>query len=138
MVAGRLYQKEDGDPLMRLCIDKEATVPYLECAHVAIGDMHLSPKQTLNRIKQMGVYWPTMYKDVHKYIRECTCQRDKSLVMLNAIILYKMSPIAPKWAKAMVDHMTANVMLEKMRKVLKRYLQKHSQDYCIIANQLYH
>ena len=45
MVAGRLYQKEDGDPLMRLCIDKEATVLYLECACVAISNMHRSPKK---------------------------------------------------------------------------------------------
>ena len=51
MVAGRLYWKEDGNPLMRLCIDKEAAVPYLECAHVAIGNMHLSPKQTLEKIR---------------------------------------------------------------------------------------
>ena len=79
-----------------------------------------------------------MYKDVHKHIRECTCQRDKSQAMMNAITLYKMSPIAPKWAKAMVDYMTTNVMPKKMSKARQRYLQKHSQDYCIIANQLYH
>ena len=44
MVSSRLYRKEDRDPIMRLCIDKEATVPYLKCAHVALGNMHLSPK----------------------------------------------------------------------------------------------
>ena len=62
VTTGRLYRKEDGDPLMMLCIDKEVAVPYLECAHVAIDNMHLSPKQTLERIRQMGVYWPTLYK----------------------------------------------------------------------------
>ena len=79
-----------------------------------------------------------MYKDVHKHARECTCQQDKSLVMLNAITLYKMSPVAPKWAEAMVEYMTTNVMPKKMSKVWQRYLQKPSQDYCIVANQLYH
>ena len=49
-----------------------------------------------------------------------------------------MSPIATKWAKAMVEHMTTNVMPEKMSKVWQRYLKKHSQYYFIIANQLYH
>ena len=58
-----------------------------------------------------------MYKDVHAHIRECTCQRDKSLVMLNAITLYKMSPVAPKWAEAMVEYMTTNVMPKNMSKV---------------------
>ena len=87
MVASRLYQKEDRDLLMRLCIDKMEAIPYLEQAHIAIGNMHLSLKHTLKRIKWMGFYWPTMEKDVHKYIRECTCRKDKSPVVLNAMKL---------------------------------------------------
>ena len=79
MVSSRLYWKEDRDPIMRLCINKEEAVPYLENAHVALGNMHLSPKQTLKRDQRMGVYWPTMYKDVHKHIRECTCQTKKKI-----------------------------------------------------------
>ena len=58
--------------------------------------------------------------------------------MLNAFTLYKMSPIAPKWAEAMVEYMTINMMLEKMSKVWQTYLQKQSQEYCITANQLYY
>ena len=126
MVAGRLYQKEDGYPLMRLCINKEAAAPYLEHAHVAIGNMDLSPKQTLNRIRHMGFYWPTMYKDMRKHIKKCTCQGDKSQAMLNAITLYKMSLVAPKWVEALVEYKTTNVMPKKMSKVRQRYLQKHS------------
>ena len=72
MVVGRLYLKEGNDLLMRLCIAKEEVVPYMEDVHIAIGKMHLSPKQTLIRIGRIGIYWPTMNKDVHKYIRECT------------------------------------------------------------------
>ena len=44
MVAGRLYKKEGKDVLMRLCIDKEEAIPYMEQAHIAIGNVHLSPK----------------------------------------------------------------------------------------------
>ena len=87
----------------------------------------------------MGVYWPTMNKDVHGYIiKECMCWRNKSPIVLNAITLYKMSHVALKWAETVVEYMTTNVMPEKMSKVWQRYLQKHSQDYCIISNQLYH
>ena len=138
MVAGRLYWKENRDLLMRLCIDKDEAIPYLECAHIAIGNMHLSPKQTQKRTKWMGFYLPTVNKDVFKYNRECTGMRNKSPIVHNAISLYKMSPVAPKWTEAMVEYMTTNVMPKKMSKVWQRYLQKHSQDYCIIANQLYH
>ena len=67
-----------------------------------------------------------MNKDIHKYIKECTCQKDKNPIVLNAIIIYRMSPIAPKWAEAMVEYMTTSVMLEKMSKVRQRYLQKHA------------
>ena len=111
---------------MRFCTDKEAAIPYLECTHVAIGNMHLSPKQTLKRIQRMGVYWPTMYRDVHKHIRECTCQTEKSQALMNAITLYKLPLVAPKWAKAMVEYMTTNVVPKRMGKVRQRYLQKHS------------
>ena len=79
-----------------------------------------------------------MHKDVHKHIRECTFQRDKSQAMINVITLYKMSLVAPKWIEAMVKYMSTNVMPKNMSKIRQRYLQKHSQDYCIIANQLYH
>ena len=91
---------------MRLCIDKEEAIPHLEGAHIDVGNIHLSPNQTLKKIKRMGVYWPTMYKDVHEHIKECTCQWDGSPVMHNDITLYKMSPIAPKWVEAMVEYMT--------------------------------
>ena len=79
-----------------------------------------------------------MDRDVHKHIKDCTCQRDENPIVLNAITFYKMSPVAPKWDKAMVEYMTTNVMPEKMRKFWQRYLKKHSQDYCTIANQIYH
>ena len=73
MVVGRLYRQEGKDLIMRLCIDKDEAIPYMEHAHIAIKNMHLSPKQTLRKIGCMGVYWPTTNKDVHKYIKECTC-----------------------------------------------------------------
>ena len=79
-----------------------------------------------------------MYRDVHKHIRECTCQTKENQALMNAITLYKMSLVAPKWAEALVEYMTTNVVPKKMGKVRQRYLQKQSQDYCIIANQLYH
>ena len=45
------------------------------------------------------------------------------LIPLHLIILYRTKLIAPKWAKAIVEYMTNNVMPKKMSEVRKRYLQ---------------
>ena len=86
----------------------------------------------------MGFYLPTMNKDVHEYMRGCSCQMGENPIVLNCTNLYKMKPFAPKWAKAMVEYMSTKVMPKKMSKVRQRYLQKHAQDYWIIDNHLYH
>ena len=86
----------------------------------------------------MGVFMPTMNKDVHEYIGLCSCQIRENPIVLNYITLYKMKPIAIKWKKAMVEYMTTKVMPKKISKIRHRYLKKHTHDYCIIANQLYH
>ena len=44
MVADRSYQKEGKDLIVRLCIDREDAIPYMEHAHIAIGNMNLPPK----------------------------------------------------------------------------------------------
>ncbi|MCO5560567.1 hypothetical protein L7F22_014182 [Adiantum nelumboides] len=137
ILAGRLYHK-GRDNILHLCIDKEETATYMECAHIAVGNLHLTPTQTLRRIGRMGVYWKTISKDVHEYIRGCCCQMGETPVVFKAMTLYKLNPSAPKWAEAMVEYMTTKVMPEKTSKVKQRYLEKHVKDYSIIANQLYH
>ena len=72
-----------------------------------------------------------MSNDVHEYIRGYIYQIRKNPIVLECITLYKMAPIAQE---AMVEYMTTNVMPKKMIKLRQRYLQKHAQDYCIIAN----
>ena len=49
-----------------------------------------------------------------------------------------MTTIAPKWASTIVDYLTKHIYPAKMSKVRQRYLHKHAQEFCIIANQLYH
>ena len=85
--------------------------------HEGICYNHSGGNALAKKILRTRYCWPTMEKDVHEYIRECMCQKDKSTVVHNAIFLYKMSSIAPKWAKSMVEYMTTNVMPKKMSKV---------------------
>ena len=36
---------------------------------------HYAPKTTAAKIMRAGYYWPTVYKDVHYYVRSCQeCQ----------------------------------------------------------------
>ena len=57
-----------------------------------------------------------MNKEVHEYIRGCTCQREENPIVLNCITIYIMWPIASKWEKEMVEYTTTNVMPKKMSK----------------------
>ena len=88
MLAGRLY-KQGKDQILHLCIEKKESWPYLDRAHVAIGNIHFAPKQTLRRIKRMGIFWPTMKQDVYSYVRACTCGLGKDPKESNAITLFK-------------------------------------------------
>ena len=76
MLARRLYKKGK-DGILRLCIEKNKSDVYIEQAHIALGNIYISPDQTIRRINRMGVYWPTMRKDVYAYVHRCSCSEEK-------------------------------------------------------------
>ena len=136
MLAGRLY-KQGNDQILRLCIDKKDAETYLNKAHVAVGNIHFAPEQTLRRVEHMGVFWPTMRQDVYSYVRACTCELGKEPTKTNAMTLFQINTIAPKWASTIVDYLTKKVYPKKMSEVSRqRYLQKQAQDFCVIVEQL--
>ena len=138
MIASRLY-KQGKDNILWLCIEKEEIVSYVQEAHVTMGNVHQHLKKTLQRRECMGVYWPSMRKDVYDYTRGCSCEMGAAnLVAVNAITLYQPSPIALKWADILVEYLTTRVIPEKMSKKRQRYLEKYAEEFSSIANQLYH
>ena len=76
MFAGRLY-KLGKDGILRLCIERNERDIYVEQAHIAIDNIHISPNKTIQRIECMGVYWPMMRKDVYAYECRCSCFEEK-------------------------------------------------------------
>ena len=126
------------DMALWLCINKEEYPSYLQRDQIAIGNVHFAHTIMLHCIARIGVYWPTIYKGIHEFISGCPCQMGIYSIELNHITLYKTQPMAPKWAKELVEYLTTNVIPKKMSKVRQRYLQKYAQDCCIIANKLYH
>ena len=64
--------------MLRLCIEADEALPYIKQAHVAVGNIHLSPVQTIRRVQLMGVYWPTLQKYIYNHIHDCTCKMGKA------------------------------------------------------------
>ena len=60
---------------------------YLNKAHVAVGNIHFAPEQTLRRVERRGVFWPTMRQDVYSYVRACTCGLGKEPTKTNVMTL---------------------------------------------------
>ena len=86
----------------------------------------------------MGVYWPTMRKDIHSYVQNCSCKMGQHVELYSFTTLYHMSSITPKWAEPIVKFLTTHTFPENMSKTRQRYLQKQATKFCLISNQLYH
>ena len=107
MLAGRLYKKGK-DGILRLCIEKNKSDVYVEQAHIALGNIHISPDQTIRRIEHMGVYWPTMRKDVYAYVRRCSCSEEKGQTSNCSSTLFQVSVTTPNWAETIVKYLSTN------------------------------
>ena len=53
------------------------------CAHVAMGNIHFAPDQTIKRIEKMGVFWATMQKDVFTLVNTCVRRKETSPVVMS-------------------------------------------------------
>lgn len=138
MLAGRLYKK-GVDGIQRLCIEPEDADVYMQRAHVAMGNIHFADDLRIRHAELMGgIYWRSMQKDIFAMVQACGYQKDKGNFGNNALALYHVNTIASKWVESIVEFLTTETFLEKMGKLRQRYLHKQAQDYCIIANQVYH
>ena len=62
--------------VLNLCIEPEEHPHYLHQAHISTGGSHFSRDQTMQRLKNFGVYWPTMRESVNLLIKHCDkCQK---------------------------------------------------------------
>ena len=100
---------------------------YIQEAHVAVGNIHQPLEKKLQGIECMGVYWPSLRKDVYKYGRGCSCELGANSIVVNAITLYHLSAIAPRWAKTLVKYLITRVIPKKMSKERPRYLEKYTK-----------
>ena len=116
MIARRLY-KLGKDGILRLCIERNESDIYVEQAHLAIGNIHISPNQTIKRIERMGVYWPMMRKDVDAYVRRCSCSKEKGQTFKFCSTLFQVFVTTPNWAKMIAKCLSTNQLPKKMNKM---------------------
>lgn len=103
LVSGRLY-KEGRDGILRLCIGPADFFHYPARAHQNTSRIHLSGQQTIQSLHRLGVYWPNLHEDAHKFVKGFFhCQLIQPIPYGT---LYQVM-IAPKWGKYIVEYLQA-------------------------------
>ena len=63
------------DQIIRRCVAEEEQGSILSMCHSSACGGHFAARKTADKILQSGFYWPTIFKDAHRYYTECLqCQ----------------------------------------------------------------
>ena len=63
------------DHIIKRCIPKEEQGDILAMCHSSTCGGHFATCKTVNKILQSGFYWPSIFKDAHRFYTECLqCQ----------------------------------------------------------------
>jgi hypothetical protein len=58
------------------CLNHSKSVEVLKEMHEGVCGGHFSPMVTSHRIIRDSFYWPTLFRDVHAFVRKCLpCQK---------------------------------------------------------------
>ncbi|XP_050233798.1 uncharacterized protein LOC126682206 [Mercurialis annua] len=64
------------DQIIRRCVPREEVKSILNHCHALECGGHFGPSRTAAKVLQSGFYWPSLFKDTHKYVMSCDrCQR---------------------------------------------------------------
>ena len=68
--------KQRSDHIFRRCIPENETESVIRHCHTLPTGVHSKAFKTTAKILQSGLYWPTLFKDVQKFVVSCDeCQR---------------------------------------------------------------
>ena len=101
LVSRRLY-KSQKDKVLSLCIEHKDWYYYLQYAHIVVGNIHFSTKQTMRRLKHVAIYWPQMRVDVHFWVS--SCEKCKQNPPLPYATLFQVQ-INPRWGQHIVNYL---------------------------------
>jgi hypothetical protein len=69
-----------GDQVIRRCVPMDEVTSILEHCHSKEVGGHFGPNRTAYKVLQCGFYWPTIFKDAHKFVKTCdSCQRSGNI-----------------------------------------------------------
>ena len=64
------------DKLMRRCLPNDDQIGVLNFCHFEDCGGHFSARKIVDKILQVGFYWPTLFKDCFEYCKTCArCQQ---------------------------------------------------------------
>ncbi|MCH90567.1 hypothetical protein A2U01_0011483, partial [Trifolium medium] len=83
-----LLFKRGADGIFRRCIPEEEMESVLTHCHASPYGGHASTSKTAYKILQFGLYWPSIFKDVHAFIAKCDqCQHTGNISKRNEMPL---------------------------------------------------
>lgn len=59
------------DGIILRCVDGQESRRLLAELHTGLCGGHFAAKTTAHKILRAGYYWPTLFSDVHKFVRCC-------------------------------------------------------------------
>ncbi|KAL0354747.1 UNVERIFIED_CONTAM: Retrovirus-related Pol polyprotein from transposon.6 [Sesamum radiatum] len=72
--------KRCGDGMVRRCVPEEEMQSILGFCHDREVGGHHGGAKTAAKVLQCGFYWPSLFKDAHKYVSSCDqCQRTEAI-----------------------------------------------------------
>ena len=64
------------DQVIRRCVPEDEMISILNHCHTLPCGGHFGGQRTAAKVLQSGFYWPTLFKDVHRFVSTCDkCQR---------------------------------------------------------------
>ena len=74
LITGQLYKLGPDEILRRYILDSERSMILVE-AHAGIVGGHYSGNPIVQKVLTVGLWWPTLHKDVKEFFRSCdVCQ----------------------------------------------------------------
>ncbi|XP_073223475.1 uncharacterized protein [Cicer arietinum] len=75
-----LLFKGGADGVFRRYVPEEEMESIMFHCHSSAYGKHTSSSKTATKILQAGFYWPTLFKDMHRFVLQCDqCQRTKNI-----------------------------------------------------------
>ena len=76
--------KRGVDGLVRRCVPEEEQEDILKACHNSEYGGHFSGDRTAAKVLQSGLYWPTLFRDAQRMVKECDrCQRTGNISKRN-------------------------------------------------------